>query len=111
VKFDPEIFAFYKSAIALRRGHDALNHGDYEVVATDDEHDALAFVRRSQKKKLLVVLNRSNAKTTLALNFPHDKTTPIFVTKGEVADVQASDAGGRLEVKLPPITGAVLTFE
>ncbi len=29
VNFEPEIFAYYKSAIALRRAHDALNHGDY----------------------------------------------------------------------------------
>ncbi len=111
VRFDPEIFGFYKSAVALRRSHDALNHGDYEVAAMDNEHDTLAFVRRSAKEKLLVALNRSGEEVTLGMNFPHRRATPIFVSKGEVAELQASDSGNSLDLKLPPLTGAVLTFE
>ena len=111
VRFEPEIFAFYKSAVALRRAHAALNHGDYEVVYTDNEHDSLAFVRRSNKEKLLVAINRSSEAVTLGMNFPHRKATPIFVSKGEVADVQADDSGNALDLKLPPLTGAVFTFE
>lgn len=111
VKFEPEIFGYYKSAVALRRSHDALNHGDYEVTFAGNEHDAVAFVRRSEKEKLLVAINRSGEEVTLEMNFPHRKTTPIFVTKGEVAEVQATDSGNALDLKLPPLTGAVLTFE
>jgi glycosidase len=50
VNFDQQIFDYYKSAVALRRGHDALSHGDYSVVFTDNDHDTLAFVRRSAKE-------------------------------------------------------------
>ena len=111
VNFEPELFKFYKSAVALRRGHDALNHGDYQVVFTDNEKDSMAFVRRSGQEKLLIALNRSGEEVTLGMNFPHRKATPIFVTKGEVADVQAEDSGNALDLKLPRLTGAVLSFE
>ena len=111
VNFEPEIFNYYKSAVALRRAHEALNHGDYRVVFTDNDHDSLAFVRQSGKEKLLVALNRSGEEATLGMNFPHKKAQPIFVTKGELADVQAEDSGNALDLKLPPLTGAVLSFE
>ncbi len=109
VNFEPEIFNFYKSAIALRRSHPALNRGDYRVVLADNEQDSIAFVRRSGEEKLLIALNRSGGKVTLALDFPHQKATPIFVSKGELADVQTDDSSATL--KLPPLTGAVLTLE
>ncbi len=111
VNFDPGIFKFYKDAVALRRAHDALNHGDYRVVFTDNEHDSMAFVRQSGKEKLLIALNRSGEEVTLGMNFPHKNATPVFVTKGELTDLQAEDSGNALDLKLPPLTGAVLSFE
>jgi cyclomaltodextrinase len=111
VNFDEAIFDFYKSAVALRRGHDALNHGDYSVVLMDNDQDSLAFVRRSEKEKLLIVLNRSGEEARLGMNFPHRNPKPIFVTKGDLDSVEAEDSGNALDVKLPPLTGAVLSFE
>lgn len=97
--------------MALRRGHDALNHGDYSVVFTDNDHDSLAFVRRSGQEKLLVAVNRSGEPATLGMNFPHRKAKPIFVTGGDLADVQAEDSGNALDLTLPPLTGSVLSFQ
>ncbi len=111
VNFNQQVFDFYKSAVALRRGHDALSHGDYSVLAADNDHDTLAFVRRSEKEKLLVVLNRGGKEASLGLNFPHRKALPIFTTKGELADVKAEDSGNALDLTLPPLTGVVLSFE
>ncbi len=111
VNFNQEVFDYYKSAVALRREHNALNHGDYTVVFEDNDHDSLAFVRRSDKEKVLVAFNRSSETATLGMNFPHRKAEPIFVTKGDLADVQADDSGNALDLKLPPLTGAVLSFE
>ncbi|MBA3961669.1 MAG: alpha-glucosidase C-terminal domain-containing protein [Chthoniobacterales bacterium] len=111
VNFNREVFDYYKSAVALRREHDALNHGDYSVVFQDNDHDSLAFVRRSDKEKLLVAFNRSSEAATLGMNFPHRKAKPIFVTKGDLSGVQADDSGNALDLKLPPLTGVVLSFE
>ena len=37
VNFDSGIFTFYKQVIALRRDYRALNHGEFEIVETDEE--------------------------------------------------------------------------
>ncbi|HEY1583462.1 MAG TPA: glycoside hydrolase family 13 protein [Chthoniobacterales bacterium] len=111
VNFEPEVFAYYKSAVALRRGHGALQHGDYEVLAADNEHDSLAFVRRSAKEKLLVAFNRSGDEVKLDLNFSHANPKPIFATKGEPGDLAVQDSGDSLALTLPPLTGAVFSFE
>ena len=77
----------------------------------DNDHDSLAFVRRSGKEKLLIAINRSGEPATLGMNFPHRKAQPIFVTRGELSDVQAEDSGNALDLKLPALTGVVLSFE
>lgn len=111
VNFDQQVFDFYKTAVALRRSHDALSHGDYSVVVMDNDQDSLAFVRRSAKEKLLIALNRSGKEATVGLNFPHRKARAIFTTKGEVSEVKAEDSGNALDLTLPPLTGVVLSFE
>ena len=50
VNFDQEVFDFYKSAVALRRGHDALSHGDYSVIAADNDQRH-ARVRAAERKR------------------------------------------------------------
>jgi hypothetical protein len=45
------------------------------------------------------------------MNFPHRKAKPIFVTQGELDDVKADDSGHALDLKLPALTGVVLSFE
>ena len=51
VKFDRDLFEFYKQAIAFRRQHDALNNGDFAVVATDDSQRVIVTSRRSTKRR------------------------------------------------------------
>ncbi len=49
------ILNFYKELIRLRRSEDALINGDYRAV--DDNKDVLSYVRRGEKKSILVALN------------------------------------------------------
>jgi glycosidase len=51
IKFDDQLFGFYKSVIALRKEHPALAHGEYAVLATDDVQRAFVFTRRSPKRR------------------------------------------------------------
>ncbi len=41
---------------------------------------------------MLVAFNRGGEEVTLAMNFPHRNANPIFVSKGELADVQVEDS-------------------
>src|SRR5439155_20255665 len=80
VKFDENLFQFYKDAIALRRQHDVLNHGEFAVVTTDDVQRCLVFSRRSEKETLLIAINRGDQPANVDLRLSPTKLTPIFVT-------------------------------
>jgi cyclomaltodextrinase len=111
VKFDADLFAFYKKAIALRRGHDALNHGEFAVVSTDDVQRTIVTSRRSKKETLLVAFNRGDQEAHLDLRLSSTKLSPIFVTQGELDAVKVTPSALGLAVTLPPLTGAMFSSE
>ena len=111
VEFDRELFDFYKSAIALRRSKEALNHGEFSVLATDDIQRTIAFTRRTPKETLLVALNRSDQDATVELHVSASRLKPIFVTRGEIGAIQPESAADRAKVILPPLTGVVFSYE
>lgn len=109
VKFDQALFDFYKQAVALRRSHEALNHGDYAAIKGDDAGRLFAFARGTKQEKLVVVINRGAAAATLELPVDAGKVKPIFVTKGKVEDIDVRDSVAGTQVALPAMTGAVFT--
>lgn len=111
VKFDSDLFAFYKKAIALRRENGALNHGEFAIVATDDQQGTLVFTRRSKKQMLLIALNRGDKEAHVDLAIPSKKMRPIFVTQGEAESVKVTPTAAGMGVILPALTGAVFVCE
>jgi glycosidase len=111
VKFDDELFSFYKKAIALRREHESLNHGDFAVVATDDAQRTLVISRRSKTETLVVALNRGDKEAHLDLSLPSAKLSPIFVSQGELDAIKATPSAAGIALTLPPLTGAVFRSE
>jgi glycosidase len=107
VKFDDELFKFYKEAIALRRQHDALNHGEFTFLTSDDVQRAIVFSRRSAKETLLVAINRGDEDARIGVHLSSGELTPIFVTRGETESVKSQVAVGGAELILPALTGAV----
>ena len=110
VKFDEELFKFYKQAIALRRQHDVLNHGEFTVIAIDDVQRCLVVSRRSTKETLLVAINRGDQDAHIDLRLASNKLTPIFVTRGEIDAVKTQTGAIGIEVTLPPLTGVVFSY-
>jgi glycosidase len=106
VQFDPQMFDFYKRAIALRRGHEALNHGDYNVLATDDVQRAFVFSRRTAKETLVMAFNRADQPATIELHLSSTNLRPIFVSNGDASGISVS--AGKLVV--PPLTAVVLSY-
>jgi cyclomaltodextrinase len=111
VKFDDKLFQFYKRAIALRREHDALNHGDFAILATDDQQRTIVFSRTSSKETLLVAFNRSDDTARMKFELAAKSLVPIFVTRGEINKVKAKVVSGKAELVLPALTGAVFRVE
>lgn len=109
---DEELLKFYKSAIALRRDHQALRRGEFRFVGTFDEKKSLAFTRKDGTENLLVVINRSEEPQTLSIELPAEEvakfTRAIFATTGAASGVTVKRGSGALTVKVPALTGAVL---
>jgi alpha-glucosidase len=61
------ILSFYRQVLALRHKSAALLDGDYIPLAQQDSN-VLAFLRRSGKETILVVLNFSNTEQSFDLN-------------------------------------------
>ncbi|MHA4741225.1 alpha-amylase family glycosyl hydrolase [Dyadobacter sp. MSC1_007] len=58
-KDDPDsMLAFYRSLLALRRRHPALQTGTYTPVYSDKQ--LIAYIRENEKDRLLIVLNLSH---------------------------------------------------
>ncbi|HEY9677322.1 MAG TPA: alpha-glucosidase [Drouetiella sp.] len=58
------ILNFYKDLIQLRKSEDALMHGDYQAV-DDQNKDVLSYLRRGEKKSILVALNMTPESKTV----------------------------------------------
>lgn len=107
VKFDDELFQFYKQAVALRRQHEALNHGEFRFLQTDDAQHAVVFSRESKNETLIVALNRGDHNVRITTHHASDSFTPIFVTRGEMESVKAEPTPDGVDLLLPALTGAV----
>ncbi|MGZ5025044.1 MAG: alpha-glucosidase C-terminal domain-containing protein, partial [Chthoniobacterales bacterium] len=105
-----ELFDFYKHAVALRRGSEALNHGEFSVLATDDVQRTIAFLRRSPNESLIVVMNRDDQKSTIDLHVSAAKLKPVFVTRGELDAIQSQSSAEGARVTLPPLSGVVFAY-
>jgi cyclomaltodextrinase / maltogenic alpha-amylase / neopullulanase len=70
VAFDHDLFRYYREAVALRRGSDALRRGSYQLLAGDDERSVFAFARQHGAETVVVVINRSEEAHSLRLEKP-----------------------------------------
>ena len=66
----PELHAFYKTLLQMRKQHPALQAGEAakpQILITNDDERLLAFVRTCEGKEVLVLLNFSNQEIAVQL--------------------------------------------
>lgn len=113
VKFDENLFAFFKSAIAMRRSNPELRSGDYKALGAFDKEQTLVFERRLDGRVLVVAINRSDSPQNVEVEVPRGQeiltAAPkmIFCTRPSTAGVSATLIGGKMKITLPALTGAV----
>ncbi|MBV9008357.1 MAG: DUF3459 domain-containing protein [Verrucomicrobia bacterium] len=108
VNFDPSLFAFYQSAIALRRNEDALNHGDFTFLSADDAQHCVVLRRQSDKGTVIAAFNRGDAPASLTIACP-GKAEADLVTDGDKEALDLSADKAALRVTLPALTAAAFT--
>ena len=60
VKFDQDLFEWYKKFIGLRKQYKCISLGNYTTLTADDENKLYAFSRKLDNEEVIVILNRSN---------------------------------------------------
>ncbi len=64
VKFDFDLFEYYRKLIHLRRSEIALRKGDFKIVKSDDARDLLAITRTFGKERIVILINNSDRRHT-----------------------------------------------
>ena len=109
VKFDRNLHAFFKAAIALRRGTPVLNAGDFKWLAIDDANGTLAFARSGGSARAVIVFNRSDSPQVVRFpvpeGWPEGDVAADFVSDGGSAVLRHS--GTATSTELSPLTAAV----
>jgi cyclomaltodextrinase len=104
--FDPQMHGFFTGVIALHTDNPAFKTADFEVLAAQDEKNVFVYSRGSGDERRVVALNRSGEAQTVT--FDGSGAEVIFVSRGDQADIKLASEGQKLELTLPPLTGAVL---
>lgn len=71
VKFDTEIFNFYRKIISIRNANSALQNGSFTTLMIDNVSNIYAFARQDDYQQVLVVLNKSDQARTIRLSTGH----------------------------------------
>ena len=100
-KWDKNLQAYIKAAIALRKKHPALRRGDYKRLWSAE--GVYAFSRSYEGKTFVVALNISESPQQIHVTYEARKSPkPVF---GEASDISVD---GRLRFTIPARSGVVL---
>ena len=110
-RWEHDLLAFFRRAMALRHAHPALRRGRYVRLHADDPHGVYAFARQAEGETLAVVLNDGPA--GYALDVPAGGLFPDATPLRDVwGGLRAQVVAGRIAgATLPPRSAAVLAVE
>jgi cyclomaltodextrinase / maltogenic alpha-amylase / neopullulanase len=108
-RWDHDLRAFYKSCIHMRRNHNALCTGDFQILHA--EGDVLAFLRHTEQEKIIAIFNRGDtpyhADLNLLQHLPGHAHLKGLLSSGE-AQLQDGHLRGYV---IHPVSAAVLTYK
>ena len=101
VKFDRDLFQFYKNLVKTRKSLKSLRRGSFQVVHTVDDCGLIAFERKLGDERVLVILNRSEKSCRLTFK-------NLGLAENEaLRSVFLSSAPSEVHRLQPPVDGSV----
>ncbi len=109
VKFDRDLWQFYREAIALRRGDEVFRSGEVVLIGTNDKAKTWVFARRQGDRWALVALNRSRERQTLTFPAPAGLPEAAWrtVLVSDASSASATVADGQVKVEIAPLAAGV----
>jgi cyclomaltodextrinase len=102
VKFDHELFAYYKKLVGVRNQNVALRRGDYTSILVDDAKNVYAFKRSAPDNEVIVVINNGDTNETAIL-----KLSGSWTYRDELTEMKYQGTGD-LRLELGPKSGKIL---
>jgi glycosidase len=103
VKFDEDLFQYYRSLIQLRKENPVFVQGDIEFLVMDDSSNTLAYARNMEKSQAIVLFNNSDKEKEIEVPVRFKSTY-----KEAMSDVEYQPVDGILIIEMPARTGEVL---
>ncbi|MEX0927919.1 MAG: glycoside hydrolase family 13 protein [Balneolales bacterium] len=100
--FDFDLHACYRRLIHIRNSHTSLQVGDFKTWLTDNRNEVYAFSRTGNRETVLVILN--NSRSDQMADLPAEDRIWTDVVNGR----RFRATGGRLTIKLEPVSGRLL---
>jgi cyclomaltodextrinase len=107
--FNPDLFSYYKSVIALRRSVPALARGSYATLKTDDSSDVYAFLRSTKNTRVAIALNNSKEQQSVTLPVLAPERKGSWRVLFPATETPQTVSGRTLGI--PPKSGIVLASE
>ncbi len=105
MKFNEDVFQFYKKLIEIRRKQSALTLGDLDFILVDDQAQTLAYSRLYKGEEVIVAFNTSNQIREVELS---TKTTFNYFNLITLKPVKKSEEG-KLVLQLEPNSAVILS--
>jgi glycosidase len=107
VKFDTNLFNYYKKLIQIRKKYPVLSHGEIEYLIINNKNKVLAYSRYNKKDEIIAVFNASDETQKVKIPVKTDKTY-----KDILNDLNIESIGSReLEIGIPGRTAAIIAYE
>lgn len=106
-RFDRELFNWYRRLCSIRNSEESLQTGSYQTLLTDDDRDLLAFMRRAEgARPVVVVLNGSEQEQRPTIPTDLLGTAEAFTDRLTGDPIPVTGQG--LLCTLAPLSGRVL---
>lgn len=103
VKFNEELFDYYKNMVKIRNENPVLALGDIEYLTIDDDRNILAYSRFNASEEVIVVFNTGWDSQRVALPLKFSKNY-----KDVLNHLKITQSGNLVMVTLPARTAAIL---
>lgn len=108
VEVDQKLKDFYRSAFWLRRQLKPLRTGDFQVLATDDQAQALAFKRGTAAQDVYAFFNRGEKSYEFSLPLNGGEVYESFTASGDINKVRLRVNAGELHVVVPGLEAVLV---
>lgn len=105
VKFNDELFHFYKKLIKIRKENPILALGELEYLMVDDEREILAYSRFNESAEVIVIFNNSENEQSVNILKKQDNKTYHNILNDTKINNQDTKS---IQIKIPPKSVVIL---